>query len=161
MKRYNFILILIIMTGIFWLVINESFGLDSIGLALMLSIFILFITQFFVHDSELPDIGISLSFNLLIYLFEVIYQIFKSSIVVSKAMIQGKKGINRVFINLPSNHNLVNAIVCNTITVTPGTITLEMHDDRTAEILVLNPDNKPKRQLQEEIEEGFKRLKNL
>lgn len=161
MKRYNFILLLILLTGAFWLVINESFTLDSIGLALLLSIFILFITQFFVHDSELPDISISLSVNLLIYFVEVFFQIFKSSVSVSKAMIKGNKNIDRVYINLPTEHNLVNAIVCNTITATPGTITLEMKDDGTAEVLVLNMENKSKRKLQEEIEEGFKRLKDL
>lgn len=160
MKRYNFVLLLLLMVVGFWLILNEDYSIYNIGIGFIIGIFTLFITQLYVVDSEIPDIQLKLVANLLIYFFHVFAQIFLSSFKVVKSIVKNKSNVDRVVIELPTEYGLINAIICNTITLTPGTITLEMKDKK-AEILVLNPDEKSLEVLKKEIERSFRRLKDL
>ena len=63
-------------------------------------------------------------------------------------------------VDLPSQHKFVNALACNAITLTPGTITLEFNDHQ-AEILMINPQNRTIDDLRQDIEESFKELVDL
>lgn len=160
MKRYNFVLILLMMVVGFWLILNEDYSIYNIGVGFIIGIFTLFITQLYVVDSEIPDIQLKLVANLLVYLLYVFMQIFVSSFNIVKSIVKNQSNVDRVIIDLPTEYGLINAIICNTITLTPGTITLEMNDKK-AEILVLNPEKKPPDLLKKEIEKSFGRLKNL
>lgn len=160
MKRYNFVLLLLLMVVGFWLVLNEDYSIENIGIAFLIGIFTLFITQLYVVDSEIPDIKLKLVANLLIYFLYVFGQVFVSSFNLVRSILKNQSNVDRVTIDLPTKYGLINAIICNTITLTPGTITLEI-DDYKAEIIVLNPDKKPPEQLKEEIEKSFWRLRDL
>ncbi|MDO4594926.1 MAG: Na+/H+ antiporter subunit E [Tissierellia bacterium] len=160
MKRYNFILLLLIMCAIFWVILNENYNLESIAIGFIISIICLLILQVFVLDSKVPDISLKLIFNLLVYFICVFFNVFKSSIKVSNSIIQNKSNIDRVIIDLPTKYTFINAIICNSITLTPGTITLEFNEDE-AEIMVLNPNNDSKEKLKLDIEKSFRRLKNV
>lgn len=160
MKRYNFVLLLLLILVGFWLILNEDYSIYNIGIGFLIGIFTLFITQLYVLDSEIPDIKLKLVGSLLLYFLYVFVQVFASSFNLVKSILKNQSNVDRVTIDLPTKYGLINAIICNTITLTPGTITLEMNDYE-AEIIVLNPDKKSPQLLKEEIEKSFWRLKGL
>lgn len=160
MKRYNFVLLLLLMVVGFWIILNEDYTLRNIGIGFLIGVFTLFITQLYVLDSEIPDIELKVVINLFMYFLYVFGQVFVSSINVVQAILKDKMNVDRIVVDLPTKYGLINAIVCNTITLTPGTMTLEMNGKK-AEIVVLNPDKKSPEILKREIEKSFWRLKDL
>lgn len=160
MSRYNFVLILLLAVSAFWLILTEDYSLANIVVAFLIGIITLFITQLFILDSENPNIQLSLIGCLILYFLKVLLNIFISSFRVLQAVIKNKSNVDRVTIHLPTEYGLINSLICNSITLTPGTITLEMQGSR-AEVLVLNPEFKSQEILRHDIESSYERLKNL
>ncbi len=160
MKRYNFVLVLLTLAVLFWLILNEDYSLSNIGLGFLLALITLFITQVFVTDSEIPDIKLSLVFALFVYFLKVFLNVFRSVFTVAKAVLKRNSNVDRVHITLPTEYPFINALICNTITLTPGTITLEFKGQE-AEVMVLNPDHLPLAELQRSIEASYERLRDV
>lgn len=160
MKRYNFVLILLLTIVAFWLIITENYSLENVGIAFFIGVFTLFVVQVFVLDSEIPDIKLSLIGKGLIYFMKVLVGIFVSSYHLLKAVLKNQSNVDRVIVELPTEHGLLNALICNCITLTPGTITLEMVDNK-AEILVFNPNFKSKETLKKDIESTYESMRSL
>lgn len=160
MKRYNFVLILLLTMVAFWLIITEDYSLANVGIAFFIGVFTLFIVQVFVLDSEIPDIKLSLLGKMSIYFVKVLVGIFISSYRVLKAVLKNQTNVDRVTVELPTEHGLLNALICNSITLTPGTITLEMNGNKV-EVLVFNPELKSKETLQKDIESSYESMRDL
>lgn len=160
MKRYNFVLILLLTIVAFWLIISENYSLENVAIAFFIGVFTLFVVQVFVLDSEIPDIKLSLIGKIFIYFIKVIVSIFVSSYYLLKAVLKNQSNIDRVIVELPTEHGFLNALICNCITLTPGTITLEMNDNK-AEILVFNPNFKSKEALKKDIESTYESMRNI
>lgn len=160
MKRYNFVLFLLCTMVLFWGILNSDLSLENIAIGFMISIAVLFISHVFVSDSDLPDLRLSHLFIVIAYAFVCFIRIIPSSLNVMRAIFKNNSRVERVRVILPSSYKFINALVCNTITLTPGTVTMEFFE-KEAEILVINPDNKSHEELIEEIESGFKTLERL
>lgn len=160
MKRYNFVLILLLTIVAFWLIITEDYSLANVGIAFLIGVITLFVVHVFVLDSEIPDIKLSLIGKIFIYFVKVFVEIFISSFRVLKAVLKKQSNVDRVTVELPTEHGLLNALICNFITLTPGTITLEMNNNK-AEILVFNPEFKSKETLQKDIESSYESMRGL
>lgn len=160
MKRYNFILFLLSFLVVFWLILNSDFSLDNIAIGFIICILVLLVSHVYVVDSDLPDLSFFDIFIIIRFIFKTFMSILPSSFNVIKAILKKSSRVDRIELELPSNYKFINALVCNAITLTPGTITLEYYENK-AEILVINPDNLSRQELISNLENEFKLLENL
>lgn len=160
MKSYNFILFLLCLLVAFWAVLNNDFSLATLGAGFIIGTTILFVSHVFVVDSDLPDLSFHHIGVLVYFVFKTFLRIVPSSLQVIQAIYKDRAQVDRVMVDLPSQHKFVNALACNAITLTPGTITLEFNDHQ-AEILMINPQNRTIDDLRQDIEESFKELVDL
>ncbi|MPM90288.1 hypothetical protein SDC9_137409 [bioreactor metagenome] len=116
------------------------------------------ITQVYLMDLEITGIPYELCPRLAYYLVRLVYDIVRCGVEVAIALLKGRPEICRVVVELPTEDHLLNAIVCNTITLTPGTISLEMQG-RHAEILRLNTTGATLEKIRADIEAGYAVLK--
>lgn len=153
-------LILLVAMVLFWGILNSDFGIENLIWGLLLSGLVLYVSRGFIADSDLPSLRMSQLGVLGIYVIKSFIRIVPSSLTVIRAVLKQESRVDRVVIDLPTDLRFVNALVCNSITLTPGTVTLEFFD-RVAEVLVINPDHKSPDVLKKDIEAGFHRLRQL
>ena len=158
MKQYIFVLVLLVMMAFFWILLNEALSFHALGVGFMIGVPTLFLVQIYVLETEGKDFDFRTLLNCAIIIIKTILSIIPSSLTVIKAILSDKMFISRVAVELPSNDHFINALLCNLITLTPGTITLEINQDR-AEIIVLNPRNVPEKDLSLEIQQMWKGIK--
>lgn len=157
MRKYSFILIVYVLSVLSWTILNEDLSLSSVGLGFILATFILAFTQGFISDSKMPAISLAYFLKIMKYGVKIIFMIYVSALRVMKGIITGKFDISIVEVKLPSDLEFVNAFICNSITLTPGTLSLEKNE-KTAHIVTLNSDLKSDKELKETIERGYKDL---
>lgn len=155
MERYNFVLVLLIMMVVFWLVLNESFQFHDVGVGFVIGILTLFLVQIYVLDSDGKDFNFYLLLVVLKVFAKTVIDILPSAWLVIKSIIMNRMNISRITVALPTKYGFLNALLCNFVTLTPGSITLEKNV-HTAEMMVLNPDNLPEDKLVDYIESGWR-----
>ena len=128
-------LIRFLLTSLFlymvWLVFTASlepysliFGaIGSIGIGIMTHT--VFIAR---HQANLRYI-VPHPIHLLRYLFIIIYFLYQSSVVMLVAVITGKVSPQIVHFRTRLKSDLARMVLANSITLTPGTITLDLNDD--------------------------------
>lgn len=158
MKRHNFIMFITLLIFLTWCILNESFSVNYMFVGLVSSLIILIVAERYIADSKMPNISLPYFIGILKYVTRVIFVLYKSAFEIIKAILKRNFKVNIVTVTLPTDDEFVNALVCNTITLSPGTITIDKTGNK-AQILTLNTNNKTKEELIEEIESNFKYLK--
>ncbi|OHW63238.1 putative monovalent cation/H+ antiporter subunit E [Andreesenia angusta] len=157
MRKYSFILILYVTSVLSWTILSENLSLSSVGLGFILATFVLAFTQDFISDSKMPAIRLEYFIKMIGYSFKTIASVYVSAFKVMKGIFLNKFDVSIVEVELPSDLGFVNALVCNSITLTPGTLSLEKNKKK-AHILLLNPDSKSLEELVADIESSYQNL---
>lgn len=140
-----------------WVIFMEDFSPQTIFIGLTLTVIVLFLTRKFVSDSEMPILRLPYTIKLIIYAIKTIVSIYTSAFSVIWAIVSNKSQTAIVRAELPSELGFINALICNSITVTPGTISLEKNSEDVY-VLLLNSSNKSNDKLRDDIESGYSEL---
>jgi multicomponent Na+:H+ antiporter subunit E len=144
---------------ILWLLMNGNMKVITIGIGLVVSFFV----TYFSYDSLLDRKGKhfkSIPFTKLIFYFVTLFlEIFKAAFHFSLNVFK-KEYVPIVFkMSLEHLDPLRVAIVANSITLTPGTISIEMID-QSIYVMVLAKPGTPVEVLEKPIREKFEKLLN-
>jgi len=130
MKIKNFIALFFILMVV-WILINNSFRWEiiSIGLALSLVISLIFGTNLRIFD-ELKLTPASLGYTL-IYLIVFLIELIKSNLDVARRVLTPSLPINPGIVKTKTilKSKMGRMILANSITLTPGTLTVDIKDD--------------------------------
>jgi multicomponent Na+:H+ antiporter subunit E len=140
-----------------WFFINAVFTFTHIITGFVVSFLVMIVSYDVLHDSKgkhFKSIGF---IRLLGYLGMLFIEIFKSAYVFSMNVFK-RNFVPVVFkISLEHLSPLSLAIVANSITLTPGTISIEMVN-QVIYVMVLADPNTPKSELERPIREKFEKL---
>ncbi len=114
-----------------WLLFSFTWNIYSIIAGLAGSILISWLTYgVFIAEHEVSRSLFFLSpFRLAIFLFYIIYAMYASSLKMLPAVFSGKISPKIVHFKTRLRSDLARMILSNSITFTPGTITLDLNDD--------------------------------
>ncbi|MEW9093827.1 MAG: Na+/H+ antiporter subunit E [Clostridiaceae bacterium] len=122
---------------IFWIILSESITLERLSIGLIIS-YLVFRFNEYLNRELMEKNSKKVSFNVkkitifLKYLSTLILEIFKSNIHVAKIVLSPKMNIspNICTVDTKIQSNLLKTVLANSITLTPGTLTLIMDDDK-------------------------------
>ncbi len=134
MKKIFYKLIVILILVFIWLVLNASFTWESFATGFVFASISLYLShRLFFENDNIHSYYMPLWF-FIFYLFAMLYFIAKASVLLIINLLKGKKNPKVVTINTRLNNAWYTSIVANSITLTPGTVTLDKTDD-TMEVL--------------------------
>jgi len=117
----------------FWILLTWSFSVQELAAGAVVSLAVaLFSARFFIHEKAFWLAAPAKFFGLLGYvLFTFPVELVKANVDVAKRVFGGCKNINpgivKVPVNLESEYG--QAMLANSITLTPGTITMEVTEE--------------------------------
>ncbi|MBN1834772.1 MAG: Na+/H+ antiporter subunit E [Spirochaetales bacterium] len=114
-----------------WLLFTGSFAPYSLFLGVLFSLVVALLTyRYFIEEYEaarrslLPRL-----YNLLIFLVIILWRIYAASFRVAWQVLSGRINPRIVHFRTRLKYDLARAILANAITLTPGTVTLDLDDD--------------------------------
>lgn len=114
-----------------WLLFSESFAPFSLAIGLFFSAAVAFFTYNLFIDEQEADRK-SLIFNIyisLFYLLFILFEMYAASFKVLYNIIRGNINPRIVHFRTKLKSDLARVILTNSITLTPGTITIDLEDD--------------------------------
>jgi len=140
-----------------WFLLNFDFKLTTILFGIIISFFVSLFAYEVLHDDKgFRFKGIKVH-RLIIYLFVLFIEIFKASILYTMNLFK-KTYVPVVFkITLDKLDPVKVAIVANSITLTPGTITVDIVN-QTIYVMVLADPKTPHEELEKPIRSKFEKL---
>ena len=125
------ILILIFLT-VLWLLMSGLYK----TLIILLGVFSVFLVTLFVHRMRIKD-GYELKANIKLvesikYFAWLLVEVFKSNWAVSRILISRKIRVSQKFVEVSAEQrsDLARVMFANSITLTPGTVTIETEDEQ-------------------------------
>jgi len=118
---------------LFWLILAQTLNLERILIGILICIVVfLFNKEFLTINQKNKSSLISNIKYMFIYIAILIKEIFKSNFHVAKIVLSPKLKIatSIVTINTKLKSDFNKTILANSITLTPGTLTLDMKDDK-------------------------------
>jgi multisubunit Na+/H+ antiporter MnhE subunit len=130
-RRFGFILLLLA----FWLGFSPAITVQTVGTGLFLSVIIKKISDYLYQDIYRISVDCRFILGFFSYLLNLLRNIFSSAF--AMVYIIFARTDNPVIFNvhLTNDNPLVVTLVANAITLTPGTITLEVSDDQVLSVL--------------------------
>ncbi|MCL2365953.1 MAG: Na+/H+ antiporter subunit E [Oscillospiraceae bacterium] len=110
--------------AVIWIVLRENFSLFDVALGVGAGIACLFFANRFLPAEPSEEIKLS---RLITYPFWLVGQIYLSGFFVIKMIVLGARA-DIVHFNTRLNSNVLKVIMGNSITLVPGSITLDYHD---------------------------------
>lgn len=118
---------------LFWLVLAENFNIESlaIGVLICLGVFIFNKDLLTKHKKSKYLLMANVKYAVL-YIWILIKEIFKSNFHVAKIVLSPKLNISPTIVTITTNlkSDFDKTILANSITLTPGTLTLDMTEDK-------------------------------
>jgi multicomponent Na+:H+ antiporter subunit E len=152
-KRFK----LFLFTLFFWFLISWNFRIETIFFGLVTSFIVTIASKGVLYDDAgFKYKGIKLH-RLLIYVFFLFIAIFKATYTYTLAVISGKYEPVMVRIKLDVTDPVEVGIIANSITLTPGTISVDVSGNIILVIVLAKPGSDIKK-LEKGIYEGFERL---
>ncbi|MDQ2086170.1 Na+/H+ antiporter subunit E [Herbivorax sp. ANBcel31] len=137
MKKKSFEFIIVILCLIVWIILNESISISSIILGIIFGILSLFIVEKLLV-SNYHEIARNLKLKIIFkYLSYLIFQIYISGFSAISMIVLGKTNVGIVEITTELKDDMTISILANSITLTPGTVTLSKSGNKL-KILWLN-----------------------
>ncbi len=154
--KINLFLIMFIL----WLFMNANLRIETILIGLVVSIFVSFFSYDILLDHQGHHFrGVGL-FKLILYFVVLFLEIFKAAFMFSLNVFK-KRYVPVVFkLSLEHLDPIRVAIVANSITLTPGTISVEMIN-QTIYVMVLADPKTSKEELEKPIRDKFEKLLNI
>lgn len=132
MSKKHALIFLCILLMLFWLILSFRLDVEVIIIGLLASLLVLLYNfDLIFNDMEATKITLKTSYLLLRLLVILIWEIFKSNIHVAKIVLSKKMPIDPGFesVRNPLKKDLNQTLFANAITLTPGTLTVDMSDD--------------------------------
>lgn len=140
-NKYYFYGQFYLLTTLFWIVLFEKANLSTSVTGLILSIIIISFTEKYLLKESFYQL---LNFNILklsVYFFILLYEIYANAIITIYQIITLQINPDIVTIHTDLKTNTQKCILANSITLTPGTVTIEL-EDQTLKVLWLDAKNK-------------------
>lgn len=119
-----------ILMGLLWTVVTGSFTVLNLLLGLFLSLFCLWLTRGHLQAAERPVIRIGRILSLaLLFFYELLLSAWRVAVVVSRRKIEVKPGIFAYKLTVTTDFQIT--LLANMITLTPGTLTVDVSEDRS------------------------------
>ena len=131
-KKRNGALILLVLLFIFWLIIASNFNWIDLVIGFFASILVvLYSHQMIFTEDESNKLRPGLVRALFVLIITVIKEIVVANFHVAKIVLSKKMPIDPGFVTIkqPLKKDLNQALFGNAITLTPGTLTVDMGDD--------------------------------
>ena len=121
---------------VFWLLLTWSFETQELVAGAIVSLAAaLFSARFFIHDKAFWLFNPAKFGALFCYVFVFLGELIKANVDVAKRCFGGCKDVNPGIVKVPVGlkHDYAEAMLANSITLTPGTITLDIaeQDEQT------------------------------
>lgn len=128
----GFVFFSVLLLG-FWFLMSPNFGIVNIVVGVLCTCGIIYYWRTDLYQVE-KSMGFSLKQLVLLikYMFHLAYNVILANISVAKIVLQRKMPLSPGFILVKTklNHDMTKLIYANSITLTPGTITINLNDDR-------------------------------
>jgi multicomponent Na+:H+ antiporter subunit E len=139
-KRYKLFLFILV----FWFVINWNFRIETIIFGVLTALLVTIASKGVLYDTKgFIYHGIKIH-RIILYLFVLFIEIFKSTINYIKAVISGKYEPLLFKIDLELLDPVQIGIVANSITLTPGTISVDIIGHSILVMTLAKPGTDPK-----------------
>lgn len=130
---------MIIVTTLFWCILNESFNLSTVSVGFIVSIVTIIAIRLLFSDDNFKKKNKQLSLlSALRYVVVLFINIFKSTKVVMDVIMHGDDLPMIVTVKTKVHDLWPRCLVANGVTLTPGTVTIDIQDDEFT-VLWLNP----------------------
>ena len=117
---------------VFWLLLTWSFETQELVAGAIVSLAAaLFASRFFIHDKAFWLFNPAKFGALFVYIFVFLGELIKANIDVAKRCFGGCKDVNPGIVKVPVDlkPDYAQAMLANSITLTPGTITMEVVEE--------------------------------
>lgn len=141
MKKRLYYLQLIVLLTLLWHAFFESFALSILLSGLVISSFSIWLTERYLLHDRLFDLYPFNILKLIRFAIFLLGEIYKSGLSIIPTIITGKANPDMIEIYTELESNLDLVVLSNAITLTPGTITVDLEGHR---LLVLWMDPKTK-----------------
>ncbi|MBM7869084.1 multicomponent Na+:H+ antiporter subunit E [Clostridium pascui] len=121
---------------IFWLILAENLNIDRIAIGALICIGVFIFNKDLLSKHNIykksKDLLISNIKYAVLYILILIKEIFKSNFHVAKIVLSPKLNISPTIVTITTNlkSDFDKTILANSITLTPGTLTLDMTEDK-------------------------------
>ena len=116
----------------FWVLITWSFTVQELAAGAVVSLAVaLFAGRFFIHEKAFWFFNPAKLFALIAYIPVFLVELIKANVDVAKRCFGGCKNVNPGIVKLPVDlqSDYGQSMLANSITLTPGTITVDFRDD--------------------------------
>lgn len=117
---------------IFWIVLVQNFKAEDLVIGLFCAVGVALISQLLLSDQmESLDMKADQVFRLAVYFPYLLFQIIKANIDVAEIVLDPRLPISPVIVKFKFalKEDLPRVILANSITLTPGTLTVDVQDD--------------------------------
>ena len=117
---------------VFWLLLTWSFETQELVAGAIVSLAAaLFASRFFIHDKAFWLLNPAKFCALFVYIFVFLGELIKANVDVAKRCFGGCKNVNPGIVKVPVDlkPDYAQAMLANSITLTPGTITMEVVEE--------------------------------
>jgi len=157
MRRFGYYLILILLCCAMWCILMGDFQLITVILGLVGGVVVVFITHRYILASADRAAHVLSPLRALHYLGYLIISIYRSGFALIPAILSGRCNIGAYRIRTAVTGSWSRALLANSITMTPGTVTVDQQDD-TLTVLWFQADTRDTRQAARRIAGGFERI---
>ncbi len=137
-KKTTYYIQLTLILSLFWIILFERFTLKVVLAAPFVALLSIWVTETALLEDSLYEMYPFRLHRMLLYGLFLIIEIYKSGISMIPYIIFGKANPTFVEITTELESNLELAVLSNSITLTPGTITTDISGQRLV-VLWLNP----------------------
>ncbi len=130
MKRKNFMYLFVFLLLV-WLALTSSFNLQKLTAGILISLILSSFLSKAYAGLGLPQLSIKRIGFFLVYIFIVFWEIVKANLDVAYRIIHPRMPINPGIVVIKTNlkQDIAKLILANSITLTPGTFTLDILGD--------------------------------
>lgn len=157
MKKYSFILLLYLICVFSWTILVEDITLSAIGFGFLLATIVLLFSGNLISDSDIPELELIYMYKFLKYSVYSLCNMYVNSFKAIKVIFKKQNTVNIISIDLPSDIKLVNSMICNYVSLNPGSVSLDKIDGK-AVIMVLKSEDESKKALKNSFEEKYSSL---
>ncbi|MDM8534063.1 Na+/H+ antiporter subunit E [Clostridiaceae bacterium HSG29] len=122
--------------AIFWFLLTGEFTVYNVVIGFSIILLIVYVSDVILGDNNQIPEKINI-FNFMIFIFNVIVDIDMSSVRHIVRIVKNNSKPYVFHLKLNTDNTFVASLIANAITLTPGTITLEVSDDLELKILTM------------------------
>lgn len=147
----------VILLVLLWCTLSENFSVSSMGIGLLFSVLTILIVHFLFSDNaHVKDYHVQ-PHLFLWYVVVLLYEILRAGVTVAKAIITGNTNPQVVHIKISVHNHWFQCLIANSITLTPGTVTIDK-TDHDLQVLWLCPTTDDPKEMAQAILGPFERI---